>query len=205
MGSKPSHSDYQPSEADKANASVAMAEYNFAKKHYEPLIQKAAQDSQSGATAKLARGRANADTMQALTGQDAMNPELVGNPDIGRTRTEAIGAQLGAAGTAAKEADNNAGLGALNAARSRQFTAQNGLATVSRIKTTEALARARDKMTDTQSKLELATQLGSAFIGQGIKNNKGGGTFLTPNISNSPDGVQLASGLKERITRRPST
>ena len=39
MSKKPKQQDYKPSEADKTNAAVAVAEYNFFKENYDPLLQ----------------------------------------------------------------------------------------------------------------------------------------------------------------------
>ena len=47
MGSKPKASNYEPSEADKASASVAVSEYNFFKQNYDPLLQQMRDKSQS--------------------------------------------------------------------------------------------------------------------------------------------------------------
>ena len=67
MGSKPKQQDYQASDGEKASASVAMAEYTYFKQKYDPLLQKMRDDSLGTNDDKTLRGRANADTMQALT------------------------------------------------------------------------------------------------------------------------------------------
>ena len=69
MGSKPKQQDYEASEAEKASASVAMAEYQYFKQRYDPLLRQMRDKSMSEDIGSTLRGRANADTMQALTSQ----------------------------------------------------------------------------------------------------------------------------------------
>ena len=65
MGSKPKKQDYEPSDAERASASVAMAEYQYFKDKYDPLLQQARDESMSDDSVSKLRGRTNADTMQA--------------------------------------------------------------------------------------------------------------------------------------------
>ena len=63
MGSKPKAQDYKPTEADKANAAVAVAEYNFFKQNYDPLLRNMRDEALSDDAQQTLRARANADTI----------------------------------------------------------------------------------------------------------------------------------------------
>ena len=67
MGSKPKQQDYKASDAEKASASVAMAEYKYFKERYDPLLQDMRDKSMQEDPSQTLRARANADTMQALS------------------------------------------------------------------------------------------------------------------------------------------
>ena len=67
MGSKPKASEYKASEAEKISASVAKADHDRFKELYDPLLQTMREASKSTDPTRQLRGRANADTMQALT------------------------------------------------------------------------------------------------------------------------------------------
>ena len=67
MGSKPKKQEYQATDEEKASASVAKANYDFFKQNYAPLLREMRDQSQSDDNRRALRGRANADTMQALT------------------------------------------------------------------------------------------------------------------------------------------
>jgi len=67
VASKPKAADYKPSEAEKASASVAMAEYQYFKEKYDPLLQEMRDKSLTEDVQSGLRGRANADVMQALS------------------------------------------------------------------------------------------------------------------------------------------
>lgn len=198
MSKKPKAADYKPSEADKTSASVAMAEYQFFKQKYDPLLQQMrdkylTEDLQSGL-----RARANADTMQALSApsfQQSQNIAAAGD------MAQAYTGQLGVANTSAKDIQNKAQTNVLGIARGQAADAQSGMAQASRLATSEALARAQAKQDVAQAKFNAATQLGSQFVGQGIKNMRSGpsGTFFTPQVGTDLyGGAIMAKNAAER-------
>lgn len=67
MGSKPKKSDYKASESEKMSASIAMADKQAFDEKYGPLLKNMRDQSKSDDPTRQLRGRANADTMQALT------------------------------------------------------------------------------------------------------------------------------------------
>jgi len=180
MGSSPKQSDYQPSEGDKANAAVAQAEYNFFKEQYDPLLQQMRDKSMTEDQSRVLRGRANADTMQALTGETS----LQGSQTVGAAgdMSQALQGQLGIAGRSGLDIQNKMRTSVLGTARGQAADAQTGMAQASRLETSTALARARANQEVAQSKLNAAVKVGTTFVGQGIKNKRETGEFFTPGV-----------------------
>lgn len=198
MSSKPKQSDYKPSEAEKASASVAKAEYDYFKQKYDPLLQQMRDQSLTEDVQSGLRGRANADTMQALTAQPSY--QQTQNLSIAGDLAQAYQGQLGIANTEAKKIQNTMQTGVLGTARGQAADAQTGMAKASRLATSSALTRAKAKQDVAQAKLNAAVQLGSAVVSEGAKNIGGGGTFFTPNKNaGTGEGGAMASGFKERF------
>lgn len=198
MGSKPKAQDYKPSEAEKASASVAMAEYQYFKQKYDPLLQQMRDQSLTADVQSGLRGRANADTMQALTSQPSYQ-QTQSNTAAG-DMAQAYQGQLGVANVSAKDIQNKMQTNVLGTARGQAADAQTGMAQASRLATSQALTRAKANQAVAQAKMNAGVKVGSAFIGEGIKNIAGGGTFFTPNKNaGTNSGTSLASGWEERL------
>lgn len=191
MASKPKQSDYQASDAEKASASVALQNYNYFKQNYSPILQQMRDKAQNTDVGTTLRGRANADTMQALTQPSYRNTQQV---DYGADLGKAYQGQLGVANTSAKQIQNQMGTNVLGTARGQAADASTGMAQLSRLGTSEALNRARNKQMVAQSKIDAAVTMGGAFGLQGMDNKSTGGTFFTPNDSK---GVPI-TGVKNR-------
>ncbi|WP_291812673.1 hypothetical protein [Limnobacter sp.] len=208
MSKKPKAQNYKPTEADKANASVALAEYRRFKEKYDPLLQQMRDESRTEDMTSTLRARSNADTMQALTSEPSygMTQQVTAGSDM----AQALQGQLGQATAAGKDIQNKMQTNVLGTARGQAADAQRGMAAASRLATSEALTRAKAKQDVAQAKLNAATQVGTALIAQGGKNMKGGGTFFTPsiggqlptdsagNIIPGPPTRRLASNFRER-------
>jgi len=168
MGSKPKQQDYQASEGEKASASVAMAEYTYFKQKYDPLLQKMRDDSLGTNDDKTLRGRANADTMQALTSapmaQQAMSGQ--GSEDL----AQAYQGQLGIADKSAEDIRNKKQMNVLGTARGQASDAQSGMAQAANLATSEALERAKNKQLVSQAKMTAIGQLAGAALAQGMQN-----------------------------------
>lgn len=141
MGSKPKKQEYEATDEEKASASVAKANYDFFKQNYAPLLREMRDQSQSDDNRRALRGRANADTMQALTSQPTFQQtqNVSGAGDL----SQALGGQLGVADASAKNIENKASSNVLGIARGQAADAQSGMAQASRLATSEALNRAR--------------------------------------------------------------
>jgi len=168
MGSKPKQQDYKPSEGEKSSASVAMAEYTYFKQKYDPLLQKMRDESLSTNDDKMLRGRANADTMQALTSgsmaQQAMSGQ--GSDDL----AQAYQGQLGIADSSAEDIRNKRQMNVLGIARGQAADAQSGMAQAANLQTSEALARAKNKQLVSSAKMTAVGQLAGATLMKGMQN-----------------------------------
>jgi hypothetical protein len=197
MGSSPKQSDYAPSEAEKASAAVAMAEYNHFKKEYDPLLREMRDESKSESAKSTLRGRTNADTMQALTNNMTYGQTQSNN--LSSDMSQAYQSQLGQANARAKDIQNKMASNVLGTARGQAADAQSGMAQASRLATSEALTRAKANQDVRQAKLNAAVELGTKAATAGASNLASGGTFFTPNTAGAGNPVQLASGAKQRL------
>lgn len=205
MSSKPKKE--KPSEADKANASVAMAEYGRKKRLYDPLMKQMRDESLTEDTTSTLRARSNADTMQALTSQ----PTFQGSQDIsaGADMAQALQGQLGQATQTGKQIQTNDQLNVLSRARGNATTAIQGMSKAARLETSEALARAKANQTEKAAKAKAIGQLGTSYVLQGLENLETGGTFHTPakqvkGRTNTPrlitnSSMSLKDALKARL------
>jgi len=169
MSKKPKAQNYKPSEADKASASVAMAERRFFKENYDPLLQQMRDKSKTDDATKTLRARANADTMQALT----ENVSLGGTQrvDAGSDMAQALSGQLAQATESGKKIQNTMQTNVLGVARKQAADAQTGMAQAARLGTSEALARAKAKQTVAEARFNAGAQVGTALLAQGIENS----------------------------------
>lgn len=184
-------SDYRASAAELENAKVAQSEYQKYKAQYKPVLVQRGVDSQSDAIKTTLRGRANADAMQQLDPQvkgvaAANSTSVVGNVAQG------LQGQLGEANRRAREYQNNQGASTLALARQQAGTAQEGLAQVSRLGTSSALARAQAKEQVAQAKVNALAQVGSTLAAQGMENLSmkrpdGTSSFFTPGVQTGVD------------------
>lgn len=196
--------DYKASAAELENAKVAQSAYQKFKTTYAPLLKQRAVDSQSDAIKTTLRGRANADAMQK------MNPQIQGmgaanSTSVVGAAAEGLAGQLGEAGRVARAYQNNQGADTLARGRQMAGTAQEGLAQVSRLGTSTALAKAQAKEAVAQSKINALAKVGSAFVSTGMENFSQTGDFLTPGVLDtkaiSPDGQPKYNAATDWKTR----
>lgn len=184
MSKKPKAQNYKPSEADKANAAVALAEYNRFKEKYDPLLIEMRDKSMSDDPTQTLRARANADTMQALT--EGVNFQQTQIPNAGSDMSAGLQGQLGLANQSGANVQNQMQTNVLGTARGQAADAQKGMANASRLATSEALARAKANQDVANAKLNMAGQFAGATIGSGLKNMQ----------TRSFDGTQKGSFFK---------
>ena len=201
MGSKPKQQDYQPSEVEKVQARIAKADQEFFQQTYDPLLQKMRDDSLKQDTQATLRGRAQADTMQALTG-DGSNLNLARGVDT--TADAAMGAvgNILQANVLARDVKDKMQTNVLGIARGQAADAGSGLASASKLARAEDLNRASARLSRAQNIMGNVGKLGSAGIRR--YNRKGREFFVSPNssIATDPLGFQSQSspiGSNERF------
>jgi len=180
MGSSPKKQE--ASQAERDSAAVAKAEYDYFKQKYDPLLMDMRDQSERQDVATTLRGRAGADTMQALTGQ----PSYQNTQNIERTGdlAQAYTGQLGVADASAKKIQNTAKTNVLGIARDQAADAQSGMAQASRLATSEALTRAKAKQQVANAKFGAIGQIAGATMQLGNKTgffgdqSKGFGKFM---------------------------
>jgi hypothetical protein len=193
MSSKPKAADYKPSEAEKASASVAMAEYEYFKQKYDPLLQEMRDKSLTENVQSSLRGRANADVMQAIS-----TPSLqqATSSTAASDMAQALTGQLNTANVSAKQVQNTMQTGVLGTARGQAADAQSGMAQASRLATSSALERARANQQVAQAKQSAAGQVAAAAITKAAENIASGGKWYAPK---DPKTGELVTGLGDRL------
>tara|TARA_Y100000361_G_C11137508_1_gene332938 strand:+ start:524 stop:1198 length:675 start_codon:yes stop_codon:yes gene_type:complete len=178
MGSKPKKSEYKPSETEKTQAAIAAADERYFRQTYDPLLQELRDKAATEDVAATLRGRAQADTYQALTGGGA---DIGAAEDIGTAANLAVGAtgQILDANRAAKDAKVTEQVGVLGTARGQAADAGDALAKASKLARSEGLAKAQAKQTVRMARRKAAFDIGSALGQQGLKNLGKTGKFFT--------------------------
>lgn len=181
MAKGPSSKDYAPSEAENVNAQIGQSEYSKFKEKYAPILKLRAAESQTDAVKTNLRGRAQADTMRALSKPSLAVAE---STTAAGDMAEATTGQLSKANTTAREYNNKVGLSVLARGRQQAAAAQEGLSTVARLSASEALTRAQGKQEVAQAKINAAVKIGSSFVAGGMENLSQTGDWFTPGIQN---------------------
>jgi len=158
--SKPKSSDYKESEVDKVNAAVAMADKKYFRENYLPKQREFLERSfnQESGLMSMGEGRAQADTMQALTQNP--NRRAVGAVDAQADLASAASAQQlqgTAQGLVGARSDQIAGIKSANQMASQTAA---GLSQASKIATTDTLNKAKAKQTRNSALIGAATKLG---------------------------------------------
>ena len=164
MGSKPKKP--KPSAAEKTNAAVAVARNRRFQSLYGPLLLDMRDASKSDDLKKTARARANADVSQAVSA-----PTLSGVTDTNRQGLvqQAFLGQLSTATEKANEIQNKKQAGVLAVANKQEADTTAGMGLISKLNTSEALAKARaDTMVKT-AKTQALGEIGTAATLYGMK------------------------------------
>tara|TARA_R110001592_G_scaffold238307_1_gene497931 strand:+ start:206 stop:844 length:639 start_codon:yes stop_codon:yes gene_type:complete len=160
--SKPKASEYKASESEKATASVGLHEKKFFREEYIPKLKEMRDTSEKQDYTGVAEGKANADTMQALTNR----PALAATRSVDATADLASAATGQAAnayfqGTVGKKEDQ---LGVLKNARGLANTATSGLSRAGKIETSNLLASATAKQTRRNAQIKAGGRLSSQGV-----------------------------------------
>jgi hypothetical protein len=175
--SKPKAEDYAPSELEKTQAAIAQEEQRYFKETYQPLLERQRDIAAREQFAPTLKGRAGADTMQALTS----DTDLGLSQGVGQAGNLALGAiqqQLSANVDASNAATENQA-NVLATASGQRMTAGDALANAARLKMSEGLATAAGKQQVRLARNQALFNLGKAAVTQGIGNIASGGTFMS--------------------------
>lgn len=167
MGSSPKKQDYQASASEKASANVALQQYQKFKRLYDPLLQNMRDESKSEDSTNKLRGRANADTMQALTSAPSYANTQVS--DIASDQSKALQGQLGIASASGKDIQNQMKTNVLGIVSDQAADAQSGMAQASRLATSEALTRAQANQTKRSARNAALGEIAGATMVLGSK------------------------------------
>lgn len=158
--SKPKKSEFKASEVEKVNAAVAKADKDYFRENYLPKQREFLERSfnEESGLMSVGEGRAQADTMQALTSNP--NRRAVAAVDAQADLAAAAGAQQlqgTVQGLAGARQDQVAGIKSANQMASQTAA---GLSTASKIATTDTLNRAKAKQIRRAGLIGAATKLG---------------------------------------------
>jgi hypothetical protein len=170
MGSKPKKSDYKASESEKMSASIAMADKQAFDEKYGPLLKNMRDQSKSDDPTRQLRGRANADTMQALT-SDLSFRDTQELERSGEIANAALG-QLGQAGAKGAGIQNQLRTNVLGVARQQAADASSGMQNAARLETSTALNKAQAKQKERNARNAAAAQIAGTALITGINNKR---------------------------------
>ena len=170
MSSKPKAGEYKASEQEKALASVSLAEKNYFREKYLPKLTELRDRSMTEDYSGVATGRAQADTMQALSGR----PSLLAaqSVDAAADLASAAGAQQLQGRTQGLTAQRGDQINVLKNARGMQADAQSGLSQAARIESSKQLDFARAKQARRNANFKAANKM-VGQMGQNFQENLG--------------------------------
>ena len=178
MGSKPKAQDYKPSETEKTQAAIAAEEQRYFEQPYQPLFIKQMQRAAERKLAPTFRGRAQADTMQALTGS---GPQLGVVSGVSDAADRAMGAvsNIARSTTQAAKASQSDQMNSLSQSLGLGSAASSGLASASRQAASRGLAEARAKQQVRMAKNDAMFSAAKAGLSMGLSNlASGSGSFF---------------------------
>jgi hypothetical protein len=182
MSSKPKSSDYKASEQEKALASVSLAEKNYFREKYLPKLTELRDRSMTEDYSGVATGRAQADTMQALSGRPTIRAAQ--SVDAAADLASAAGAQQLQGRVQGLTAQRGDQVNVLKNARGMQADAQSGLSRAARIESSKQLEFARAKQARRNANFRFASNLSGDVIKK-LRNTTG--QVDTEEDDNRPD------------------
>lgn len=178
MGSKPKAEEYKPSETEKTQAAIAAEEQRYFENTYQPLFLKQMQRAAERKLAPTFRGRAQADTMQALTGS---GPNLGVVSGVSDAADRAMGAvsNIARSTTQAAKASQGDQMSALSQSLGLGSAASSGLASASRQAASRGLAEAQAQQQVRMARNNAMFQAAKAAASMGMSNlASGSGSFF---------------------------
>jgi hypothetical protein len=163
MGRRPKPQQYQPSEVEKTQARIAQEDQAYFEGTYDPLLLKMRDDSLKQDTRGTLRGRAQADTMQSLTGRPLTLSTVSGVDTSANRALGAVGNMLNA-NVVAGDVKANQQIGVLATARGQAADAGSGLAKASKLARSEDLNRASASLSRATNLMGNVGRLGGSYL-----------------------------------------
>lgn len=180
-GKSPKPAEYKPSETEKIQAAIAKADQDYFQQTYDPLLlQMRDKSMRTDDTRSFVRGRAQADTMQSLTGQGP-NINVARSVDSAANRATGAVSNILNADRIAQDISNKQQTNVLGIARGQAADAATGLAQASRLARSEGLTRqaARQaRVRNTMGAIGSIAGRGASAMGQSYVRS-GGNLFST--------------------------
>ena len=180
MGAKPKASQYAPSATERTQSRIAKADADYFAKTYDPLLVKMRDKAKSENVAATLRGRAGADTMQALTSTSSMPHS--GDIDLAGDLATAATGQMLSANVAARQAKIKDQIGVLGTARGQRADTGSALAQAARLRASEDLTRIGVKQQVRSARRQAAFDAAGAIAGQGLQNYQQTGSPLKQHL-----------------------
>jgi hypothetical protein len=189
--SSPKKDDYKASETEKTSASIALADKTYFNEKYTPLLKGLAEEASTTDYSNQTRGIAQADTMQALTGDGPVFQYATGVDNAADLASAAVGNMLQASQQGLAISKDRQ-LNTLATARGQANDAASGLAQASRATASKELQFAKAKQSQRLAAIDSAT----AFAKQAGQNkSKNDALAATPGLED-----EAATGLKSWFT-----
>ena len=184
MSSGPKQKDYEPTETEKVQAQLAAEEQRYYEQTYQPMFLKQMEKAEKADLTPTFTGRAQADSMQALTGQGADVGAAFNIGDAANIASGAI-ANIASGRTAAQKAETADKLNALSSSLGLGASASSGLAQAGRLAASEGLTRAKGKQSVRLARDDAIFKGVKAGASMGIANLAGGKGFFGQDPMNS--------------------
>ena len=184
MSSGPKQKDYEPTETEKVQAQLAAEEQRYYEQTYQPMFLKQMEKAEKADLTPTFTGRAQADSMQALTGQGADVGAAFNIGDAANIATGAI-ANIASGRTAAEKAETADKLNALSSSLGLGASASSGLAQAGRLAASEGLTKAKGKQSVRLARDDAIFKGAKAGASMGIANLAGGKGFFGQDAANS--------------------
>jgi len=161
MSSRPKQKEFGPSAQETALSQVSLAEKNFNRQNYVPKLIRLRDRATRENYESVATGRAQADTMQALSRPNLRAAQSVGAAADMASAAGAQALQGRYQGLAAKRGDQ---VNVLKNARGMQADAQQGLARAAKIESSKQLQLAQAKQTRRNANFDFTKDIISGIV-----------------------------------------
>lgn len=168
MGGKPKASDKKASAAEQAQTTVAANKKMFFLENYDPLNLAELDDALTDSVKVTARGKANADVMQATT-QDTNFREVSNTSDNASANASALIGQLGMANEAADKFQKKRAAAAIGVAQGQSADNDGAMQTLANIGNSEVIAKAKNRRAENKALVNAGLKIAGAGADGAVK------------------------------------